>query len=62
MNLAKLHEGEWLVSAETSEDNPKEVNIKARSIDGEILEYTVVTTRAGISRDHEIQRAVCHCE
>jgi len=45
MDLTKLHDGEWLLNARQSSEDPGIVNIETSSTDGGVLEYRVATIK-----------------
>lgn len=58
--LKKVHQGKWLLSATRSKSDPAVVNTKVKSIDGNILEFRVITIRPDTARgdDREERKRV----
>ncbi len=64
MNLLKVHQDGWLLSATRSKSDPAVVDTKVRSIHGEVLEFSVITIKPDTAggdgreeREHVVDKA-----
>lgn len=59
MDLNKLHKGKWVLSAERSVKDPDVVNMKVSSVDGSVLEYSVILINPRTSQDADKKQIAC---